>query len=386
MVSGDLAGFAARLYDAERALAAMPDGDRSPWADTTELQTLPATIAIYRASIAQARGDVAGTAEHARRALDFARPNDHLARGGALGFLGLAAWANGDVTSAVETFTQAVASLHAADNLVDELSSTVTLADMWLAAGRPSKARQLYKGALQLAEAHGQRVADATDDLHVGISEIDIEVGDLQSARRHLEIAAAIGDRSPLNERRYRWFVAMGMLANADGDPEEAVNHLTQAEQLHRPTFLPDVGLLRQYFLDEVVDDVPVVPGEPGDESADVRPSLHRDRGELERSDPAFGSSFQRGDVVRGEVQTGDVVEVGGDFVGGEAQVGGADLDQFPAGPQPSQRQERVGSAADHQVDVRWEVLEQERHAVAEVGPVDQVVVVEHQDHLIRCG
>ena len=191
MVSGDLAAAEARLDDAERALAAVPDGQALPWADTEELRTLPATIAIYRASLAQARGDVAGTAEHARRALDLAGPDDHLARGGAAGFLGLAAWAKGDVTSALETFTQAVASLHAAGNLVDELSSTVTLADMWLAAGRPSKARRLYQGALQHAEAHGRRVAGATADLHVGISEIDIEVGDLQSARRHLEIAAA---------------------------------------------------------------------------------------------------------------------------------------------------------------------------------------------------
>ena len=87
-----------------------------------------------------------------------------------------------------------------------------------------------------------------------------------------------------------------------------------------------------------------------------------------------------------GEVQADDVVEVGRHFVGGEAQVGGADLDQLAAGPQPSQRQERVGSAADHQVDVRREVLQQERHAVAEVGPVDQVVVVEHQVDVVRCG
>ena len=89
------------------------------------------------------------------------------------GSSGLAAWAAGDVTTALETFTQAVASLHAAGNLVDELSSTVVLADMWLAAGRPSRARRLYQGALQLAEAHGERVARATADLHVGLSEID---------------------------------------------------------------------------------------------------------------------------------------------------------------------------------------------------------------------
>ena len=85
----------------------------------------------------------------------------------------------GDVTSALETFTQAVASLHAAGNLVDELSSTVVLADMWLAAGRPSKARRLYQRALQSAEAHGDAFARATADLHVGLSELDAEVGDL---------------------------------------------------------------------------------------------------------------------------------------------------------------------------------------------------------------
>jgi len=70
-------------------------------------------------------------------------------------FLGLAAWANGDVSSALETFTQAVASLHAAGNLMDELSSTVVLADMWLAAGHPSRARRLYLRSLQVSEAHG---------------------------------------------------------------------------------------------------------------------------------------------------------------------------------------------------------------------------------------
>jgi len=57
MVSGDLDAVEPRLDDAERALAAVPDGEAHPWADTEELHTLPATIAIYRASLAQARGD-----------------------------------------------------------------------------------------------------------------------------------------------------------------------------------------------------------------------------------------------------------------------------------------------------------------------------------------
>ena len=241
MISGDLDAVSPRLDDAERALAAVPHESARRWAETEELSTLPATIAVYRASVAQARGDVAGTAEHARHALDLAGPTDHLARGGAAGFLGLATWARGNVSSALETFTRAVASLHAAGALVDELSSTVVLADMWLAAGRPGKARRLYQRALQVAEAHGQPVARATAALHVGISEVDREAGDLEAAKRHLEAAAALGEHAPMTEGRYRWFVAMGRVADANGDLEEAITLLDKAEELYRPGFFPDV-------------------------------------------------------------------------------------------------------------------------------------------------
>ena len=134
-----------------------------------------------------------------------------------------------------------MASLHAAGSLVDELSGTVVLADLWLAAGRPSKARRLCTQALEVAEAHGARVARATAELHVGLSEIDVEAGDLESARRHLEAAAGSADRGGMNESRFRWFVAMGLLARADGDPEGAVQLLDQAEQLYRPGFYPEV-------------------------------------------------------------------------------------------------------------------------------------------------
>lgn len=241
MESGDLDAFEPRLDDAEIALAGAGVGSDPPWARTEELRTLPATIAVYRASIAQARGDVAGMAVHARRALDLAGPTDHLARGGAVGFLSLAAWAKGDVTSALESFTEAVASLHAAGNLVDELSSTVVLADMWLAAGHPSTAQRLYERALQVSGAHGVDVVRATPGLHVGLSEIDYEVGDLESAKQHLEAAAALGEGAAMAEGRYRWFVAMGRIAGAEGEPQQAIRLLDQAEQLYRPGFFPDV-------------------------------------------------------------------------------------------------------------------------------------------------
>jgi LuxR family maltose regulon positive regulatory protein len=241
MVSGDLDSGASRLDDAERALATAPDGSAPTWADTEELHTLPATIAVYRASLAQARGDVTGTAEHARRARELAGDDDHLARAGAAGFLGLAAWATGDVATARETFAEVVTSLHAAGNLVDELGSTIVLADMWLAAGRPGEARRLYRRALQLAESQGMPVPRATADLHVGLSELDCEAGDLESARQHLEIAAALGERASTIENRYRWFVSMGRVTEVGGDAEGALDLLDQAEQRYVRGFFPDV-------------------------------------------------------------------------------------------------------------------------------------------------
>ncbi|GAA3231607.1 LuxR C-terminal-related transcriptional regulator [Pseudonocardia petroleophila] len=238
MVAGDLEGFAARLDDAERALAAVPPGSEPPWADTEELHTLPATIAVYRASIAQARGDVAGTAAHARRALDLARPGDHLSLGSASGLLGLASWAEGDVASALRTFGRAVTSLRAGGNVVDELTSTAVLADMWLAAGRPLTARRVCERALR---RDGGAPPAAAASLHVALSGLHREAGDLGRAREHLGTADALDDRGSVVEGRHRRHVAAALLAAAEGDPDAADVLLDRAEQDHLPGFLPDL-------------------------------------------------------------------------------------------------------------------------------------------------
>jgi LuxR family transcriptional regulator, maltose regulon positive regulatory protein len=41
---------------------------------------------MYRAAVAQARGEIASTAEQARRVLDLAGPDDHFLRGAGAGF------------------------------------------------------------------------------------------------------------------------------------------------------------------------------------------------------------------------------------------------------------------------------------------------------------
>ena len=243
MMAGDLDGAESRLHDAEAALAAGAQDQElaAAWADTDDLRTAPATIAIYRASLAQARGDVAGTVRHASRALEVAGHEDHFVRGAGAGFLGLAAWAAGNVHEGLSTFADAVHSLHAAGNLVDELDSTVVLADMWVASGRPGRARRLCEQALDTATEGGHPYLRATADLHVVLAELDRELDDLASAKAHLETAQVLAGRTSITENQHRWFVAMSQVHAADGDFGAALDLLDQADALYRHGFYPDV-------------------------------------------------------------------------------------------------------------------------------------------------
>ncbi|MGB7981159.1 MAG: LuxR C-terminal-related transcriptional regulator [Candidatus Nanopelagicales bacterium] len=243
MMAGDLAGMQRRLDDAEDALAA---GAVDPelaarWADTEDLRTAPATLSVYRAALAQALGDVPATVAHARHAVDLAGPRDHFVRGAGGGFLGLAAWAGGDVDEALTTFSAAVRSLHAAGNLVDALDSTVVLGDMWLTAGGPHEARRLYEQALVTATRGGEPYPRATPDLHVGLAELDRELNDLARAAEHLETARVLREHSTITENRYRWFVAAAQIRSASGDHVGAVKLLDQAHELYRAGFYPQL-------------------------------------------------------------------------------------------------------------------------------------------------
>src|SRR6266516_5464872 len=80
LASGELEGVETRLRDAERWLDTTADRSEMVVVGDEEYRRLPAAIAVYRAVLAQARGDGADTMNYARRALDLVPEDDHLVR------------------------------------------------------------------------------------------------------------------------------------------------------------------------------------------------------------------------------------------------------------------------------------------------------------------
>jgi LuxR family maltose regulon positive regulatory protein len=249
LIGGNLEAVEFRLRDAERWLEIAADTGQLPEATAVErvvaneeeFRKLPVSIAIYRAALAQARGDIAGTARHAQRALDHLQPGDHLGRGGAAGFLGLALWASGEVEAAQRTFAEAMVSLKLAGNLADVISGAVVLADMHLAQGHLREARRILEQAWQLAAAQGEPVPPATADLLVALSELHCEQIELEAAKERLLRSQALGERASLSANRYRWHVAMARILEAQGDLDGALDRLGEAEGLYVRGFYPEV-------------------------------------------------------------------------------------------------------------------------------------------------
>jgi LuxR family transcriptional regulator, maltose regulon positive regulatory protein len=229
---GDMEAAAARLTDAERWLEP---------ADEEPFRSLPATIAIARAYLAQALGDVPGTVTYARRALDLTPEANHLGRGQATALLGLAYWAGGDLEAANRIFAGYTTMLRAAGNILDAISTTHVLADIRMALGRLHEAASTLEQALQFVVDQGEPIPPAAADLYRGLGELYRERGDLESAARYLLKSKELGEQAELLDWPYRQCVAQARMKQTQGELDGALDLLNEAERLFVRTPLPDV-------------------------------------------------------------------------------------------------------------------------------------------------
>ncbi|ADB74394.1 HTH-type transcriptional regulator MalT [Geodermatophilus obscurus DSM 43160] len=244
MSRGELEGVEERLEDAERWLdtAEQVPGSAGGMVveDPAGYRALPSSIAMYRAGRALMLGDVCGTMTHARRALDLAAADDHLARGAPAALLGLAYWTGGHLDTARQWYADAMSSLATAGYHSDVLGGSLVLADIAIAQGRLREAMSTYERGLQRAEQAEPPLRGAAD-MHVGISQLLCERDDLDGALRHLLTSRELGEHAGLPQNRYRWRVAMARIRAAEGDLPAAVGLLDEAERLYVGDFSPEV-------------------------------------------------------------------------------------------------------------------------------------------------
>src|SRR5579862_531198 len=249
MLLGQIEGAQARLEDGERWLDPRADGRTRPSpelagpivADADEFRRLPSAIATYRAALAMAVGDVAGTIRHAEHGIELAGPDDALGRGSAAGLLALAYWASGDLEGAHRSWAACDASLQKAGHIADLTGPAIAMGDIRITQGRLRDAQGTYERALRFLAEPGRPVLRGAADMHVGLSVLLTERDDLDGARSHLETRRELGDHMGLAQNPYRWHVALARIRAAEGDLEAALNEMDEAGRRYVPDFFPDV-------------------------------------------------------------------------------------------------------------------------------------------------
>jgi LuxR family maltose regulon positive regulatory protein len=245
---GGFEAFDAHLRDAERWLDTSAETSERREAPSVEMvvvdevafRSLPGTIAVARAYHAGALGDVFCAADHARRALDLLPDDDHLWRGAAASLLGIAYWTSGDLEAAYRSFADGVSHQQMTGHVRFQIAGTYILADIRIAQGRLNEAVRTYEQSLQVATEQGEPVW-GTANLYVGLSELHRERGDLEAAKQHLLRSKELGEHFGLPETRYRWYVAMARIKEAQGDLDGALELLEEAERQYVESPDPDV-------------------------------------------------------------------------------------------------------------------------------------------------
>jgi LuxR family maltose regulon positive regulatory protein len=238
---GELEAVEARLQDAERWLDTTADTAGMVVVDEEEFRRLPGMIALLRAAQALARGDMPEAAKNARRVLDLTPADAHLMLGGAASVLGLAAWASGDLDTARRMTVDGMANVRRAGYISSAIGGSIVLADIQIAQGHLHEAMTTYDRALQWAMAPGAPVLRGAADMYVGMSDLHREHNDLETATQHLLTSQALGELAGLQQNPYRWRAAMARIREAQGDLDEALYLLEQAERLYEGAFSPNL-------------------------------------------------------------------------------------------------------------------------------------------------
>lgn len=205
-------------------------------------QSLPASIASARAYLAQAQGDVVLTIKQAQRAIELFPEDEHYQQGLAKLFLGLAYWVSGNLGAAFPAIEQSVAHMQRVGNIYFQIVGTAILADLNVVQGQLHEAARRYKQSLALAQSPNGLLLQETADAYVGLSALHREWNELDTAADYLHKGQQkLAEQLILPGSQSRWCAALAQLKAAEGELDEALVLLLEAEQFYKRDPIPQV-------------------------------------------------------------------------------------------------------------------------------------------------
>ena len=205
-----------------------------------EFQSLPATIATARAYLAQTLGNMDSCVEYSQQALTLLPKDDYIKRAVPASLLGLTYWANGDLDAAYRAFSEVVTSFQMAGNGLSIIDLSYAMADIRATQGRLREALREYQQALRIATNQDKVVVRGTANLYTGIGALYLEWNDLAAAIEQLQIAQALDERATLPDWQYRDCLLQARIKEIQGDLDDALDLLDNAERVYYRSPLPD--------------------------------------------------------------------------------------------------------------------------------------------------
>ena len=242
--TGEFEGCELRLQDAEKGMDRLLGkrvGNEDSLCnivvvDEEQFRFLSATIESARAYHASALGDIKATIKYARRALDLNKKEDYHRRYIVDALLGLALWANGELEAAYSTVAAGIV------NIQMEIMVTVVLAELRIEQGSLQQAFSIYEKSLQAAameEAESCQIPIAS--FYLGLGKLKLLRGDLKGAEVLLQRSKEQGEKAALPNWRYNWYLLQAGIKGSQGNLDQALDFLNEAEKYYFRSPIPDI-------------------------------------------------------------------------------------------------------------------------------------------------
>ena len=207
--------------------------------DHAEFEILTFSIASARAYFAQAVGDIPSTIKYAQQALDLLSNDDQAQRAIPLALLALGYWSNGELERAYQMLSDSMDAFLESGSVMLAISGVFAMADMRTTQGRLHDAIQLYENALQLVNQSDDPTVRGKANLHLGLSELYREQGDIVSAGQHWQKIPPLKDLDWAFQQR--WAAAQAQAEQRQGNFAKALSLFNEAIRRFKQVNLADL-------------------------------------------------------------------------------------------------------------------------------------------------